>query len=192
MEELRLQVQQVLDLKNANRQIPPEKWVSYKRFVSERTTVQGRHYWDRDDNAIEAALRYAGRFAIRTNAEANPFKALSIYRLRGQVEQDFNQFKNWVDGNRLRCTDTAYWGKLLVCTLATSLRMMAIKGAHDREQGNRKIPNNSIDCLFTILKQIQADKRQTANAWVTRTITKKQRDMLALLGLENPLWVLKN
>ena len=55
MEELRLQVQQVLDLKNANRQIPPEKWVSYKRFVSERTTVQGRHYWDRDDNAIEAA-----------------------------------------------------------------------------------------------------------------------------------------
>ena len=79
-----------------------------------------------------------------------------------------------------------------MCTLATSLRMMAIKGAHDREQGNRKIPNNSIDCLFTILKQIQADKRQTANAWVTRTITKKQRDMLALLGLENPLWVLKN
>ena len=53
-------------------------------------------------------------------------------------------------------------------------------------------PNNSIDCLFTILKQIQADKRRTANAWVTRTITKKQRDMLALLGLENPLWVLKN
>ena len=192
MEELRLQVQQVLDLKNANRQVPPEKWLTYKRFVCERTTAQGRRYWDRDDNAIEAALRYAGRFAIRTNAEANPFKALSIYRLRGQVEQDFNQFKNWVDGNRLRCTDTAYWGKLLVCTLATSLRMMAIKGAHDREQGNRKIPNNSIDCLFTILKQIQADKRRTANAWVTRTITKKQRDMLALLGLENPPRVLKN
>ena len=102
------------------------------------------------------------------------------------------QVKNWVDGNRLRCTDTAYWGKLLVCSLATSLRMMAIKGAHDCEQANRKIPNNSIDCLFTILKQIQADKRRTANAWVTRTITKKQRDMLALLGLENPLWVLKN
>ena len=192
MEELRLQVQQVLDLKNANRQVPPEKWLTYKRFVCERTTAQGRRYWDRDDNAIETALRYAGRFAIRTNAEANPFKALSIYRLRDQVEQDFNQFKNWVDGNRLRCTDTAYWGKLLVCTLATSLRMMAIKGAHDREQGNRKIPNNSIDCLFTILKQIQADKRRTANAWVTRTITKKQRDMLALLGLEKPPRVLKN
>ena len=70
---------------------------------------------------------------------------------------------------------------------ATSLRMMVIKEAHDREQGNRIIPNNSIDCLFTILKQIQADKRRTANAWVTRTITKKQRDMLALLGLEPKL-----
>ena len=74
------------------------------QHVCERTTAQGRRYWDRDDNAIEAVLRYTGRFAIRTNAEANPFKALSIYRLRGQVEQDFN----WVDGNRLRCTDTAY------------------------------------------------------------------------------------
>ena len=57
MEELRLQVQQVLDLKNANRQVPPEKWLTYKRFVCERTTAQGRRYWDRDDNAIEAALR---------------------------------------------------------------------------------------------------------------------------------------
>ena len=37
MEELRLQVQQVLDLKNANRQVPPEKWLTYKRFfVKER------------------------------------------------------------------------------------------------------------------------------------------------------------
>ena len=86
MEELRLQVQQVLDLKNANKQVPPEKWLTYKRFVCERTTAQGHRYWDRDDNAIEAALRYAGRFAIRTNAEANPFKALSIYRLRGPAK----------------------------------------------------------------------------------------------------------
>ena len=88
---------------------------------------------------------YAMPAVLRSEPMRKPIrlKALSIYRLRGQVEQDFNQFKNWVDGNRLRCTDTAYWGKLLVCTLATSLRMMAIKGAHDREQGNRKIPNNS-------------------------------------------------
>ena len=92
-------------------------------------------------------------------------------------------------GVRIRLTG-ANW---LVCTLATSLRMMAIKGAHDREQGNRKIPNNSIDCLFTILKQIQADKRRNGQAaWGTRTITKKLRDMLALLGLENPPRVLKN
>ena len=81
---------------------------------------------------------------------------------------------------------------ILLDAFQNVLNTLGIKGAHDREQGNRKIPNNSIDCLFTILKQIQADKRRTANAWVTRTITKKQRDMLALLSLENPPRVLKN
>lgn len=44
-----------------------------------------------------------------------------------------------------------------------------------------------------ILKQIQADKLlHTANSWVTRTNTKKQRDMLTLHDLENPPLVLKN
>ena len=54
-----------------------------------------------------------------------------------------------------------------------------------------KYPITPSIVFFTILKQIQADKRQTANAWMTRTITKKQRDMLALLGLEKSAPVLE-
>ena len=47
-----------------------------------------------------------------------------------------------------------------------------------------KSPNNSIDCLFTILKQIQADKAPNGQRMGDPHHYKKQRDMLALLGLE--------
>ncbi|MDQ9753484.1 hypothetical protein RFZ03_22935, partial [Acinetobacter baumannii] len=72
----------------------------------------------RDNEAIKNAVKYAGTFVIRTNTIEDPFEALRVYRLRGTVEQDFNQFKNWVDGDRLRCTQSSYIGKLFVCTLA--------------------------------------------------------------------------
>ena len=75
MEELRLQVQQVLDLKNANKQVPPEKWLTYKRFVCERTTAQGHRYWDRDDNAIEPPYAMPP-FCDPNQSEANPFQSL--------------------------------------------------------------------------------------------------------------------
>ena len=72
MEELRLQVQQVLDLKNANKQVPPEKWLTYKRFVCERTTAQGHRYWDRDDNAIEPP--YAMPAVLRSEPMRKPIR----------------------------------------------------------------------------------------------------------------------
>ena len=63
---------------------------------------------DSDDKVIDAALRYADRFAFRTNVKTDSFKALGIYRLS----------------------------------------RMAIKRAPYREQGNCKIPSNTIDCLY--------------------------------------------
>jgi len=35
------------------------------------------------------------------------------------------------------------------------------------------------------LRGIKAEKRRNANAWVVRQLSKKQRDMLALLGLKS-------
>ena len=48
----------------------------------------------RNDEAIRRAICYAGMFVIRTNAQSDPFKALEVYRMRGIVELDFQQFKN--------------------------------------------------------------------------------------------------
>ena len=184
---------QILKLKADDKEVPPELWQSYKRFVKQIKNTNGEATWVRDNEAIKNAVKYAGTFVIRTNSIDDPFEALRVYRLRGTVEQDFNQFKNWVDGDRLRCTQSSYIGKLFVCTLATSLRLMMMNRAKHNSQDNTglKIPNNSMDVLFGKIRMIKAEKRKDANAWVTKLASKKQRDMLTLLGLKMPPRVLR-
>ena len=184
---------QILKHKANSKEVPPELWQSYKRFVKQIKNANGEATWVRDNEAIKNAVKYAGTFVIRTNSIDDPFEALRVYRLRGTVEQDFNQFKNWVDGDRLRCTQSSYIGKLFVCTLATSLRLMMMNRAKNNSQDNTglKIPNNSMDVLFGKIRMIKAEKRKDANAWVTKLASKKQRDMLTLLGLKMPPRVLR-
>ena len=184
---------QILKHKANSKEVPPELWQSYKRFVKQIKNANGEATWVRDNEAIKNAVKYAGTFVIRTNTIDDPFEALRVYRLRGTVEQDFNQFKNWVDGDRLRCTQSSYIGKLFVCTLATSLRLMMMNRAKNNSQDNTglKIPNNSMDVLFGKIRMIKAEKRKDANAWVTKLASKKQRDMLTLLGLKIPPRVLR-
>ena len=184
---------QILKLKANSKEVTPELWQSYKRFVKQIKNANGEATWVRDNEAIKNAVKYAGTFVIRTNTIEDPFEALRVYRLRGTVEQDFNQFKNWVDGDRLRCTQSSYIGKLFVCTLATSLRLMMMNRAKHNSQDNTglKIPNNSMDVLFGKIRMIKAEKRKDANAWVTKLASKKQRDMLTLLGLKMPPRVLR-
>ena len=184
---------QILKHKANSKEVPPELWQSYKRFVKQIKNANGEATWVRDNEAIKNAVKYAGTFVIRTNSIDDPFEALRVYRLRGSVEQDFNQFKNWVDGDRLRCTQSSYIGKLFVCTLATSLRLMMMNRAKHNSQDDTglKIPNNSMDVLFGKIRMIKAEKRKDANAWVTKLASKKQRDMLTLLGLKMPPRVLR-
>lgn len=157
---------QILKLKANSKEVPPELWQSYKRFVKQIKNANGEATLVRDNEAIKNAVKYAGTFVIRTNTIEDPFEALRVYRLRGTVEQDFNQFKNWVDGDRLRCTQSSYIGKLFVCTLATSLRLMMMNRAKHNSQDNTglKIPNNSMDVLFGKIRMIKAEKRKDANA----------------------------
>ena len=86
----------------------------------------------------------------------------------------------------MRCTRKTYFGRLLVCTIAASRRLMMLQRAKRNAVGSDvKIPKNSLDVLMTILRKIRAERRKDGNAWVVSTLTKKQGDMLALLGLAN-------
>ncbi len=182
---------EILKFKEKKLSVPPELWRSHGRFVHEVTLESGKKQWQRDNAAIERACRYSGTFALRTNEYPNPFEAMEVYRLRNTVEIDFNQFKNWVDGDRLRCTEATYLGKLFLTTLAVSIRLMMLKRAQKNQNQELKLPQNSLGCLIAKLRSVKADKRPKARAWVVRMVSRKQRDMFALLGLPPPPKVLR-
>ena len=187
MAEIVRKVEEILKAKKERREVSPELWQSCKRFLKEQKDDHGRKTWLRNDQAIRNAIRYAGLFAIRSNVEPNPFAALRTYRLRNIIELDFSPFKNWVDGARMRCTGKTFLGRLLVCTIAASLRLMMLHRVRlNADKLNVKIPKDSLDVVMAVLRKVRAERRRDGNAWVVRTLTKKQREMLALLRLANP------
>ena len=175
MTELAARVAEILKFKAENREVPPELWRTYRRYIKELPAAEGRKKrWDRNDEAIREAVRYAGMFVIRSNIESDPFAALQAYKKRNIVELDFSQYKNWVDGDRLRCTNKSYLGKLFVCTIAASLRLMMMSRAQtNAKTAGLKIPKDSMEVLMAKLRGIKAEKRRNANAWVVRQLSKK-------------------
>ena len=64
--------------------------------------------------------------------------------------------------------------------------MMMSRAQTNAKTAGLKIPKDSMEVLMAKLRGIKAEKRRNANAWVVRQLSKKQRDMLALLGLKLP------
>ena len=77
MTELAARVAEILKFKAENREVPPELWRTYRRYIKELPAADGRKKrWDRNDEAIREAVRYAGMFVIHSNIESDPFAAL--------------------------------------------------------------------------------------------------------------------
>ena len=179
---------EILDLMAKNLRVPSELWDEYRHFLIETTDEHGKTRLVQNVSKIDRLSKQAAYFVLRSNCIADPFEALRIYRRRGVVEQDFNQLKNWVDGDRLHVGANSLHGKVLVNTLATALRMMILVTA--KRQADRrpqlKIPGNSIDFLLKELELIRAQKRKNANAWVRGSISATRRRYLELLELPEP------
>lgn len=186
-------VQEICNLLKNGRRVPSDLWDNYRYFIREATDANRQKTWVLDTARMDQAAEKASHFALRTNCIEDPFEALRVYRARGMVEQDFNQLKNWVDGDRLRVQNQSVQGKLFVCTLACSLRMILMMTAKksERNRGNVQIPHDSIDSLLKNLELIRAQKRKNANAWVRNTIPAKRRRLLELLNLGEPPRVLR-
>lgn len=181
-------VAEMIELKQRQERVPSDQWDNYGRYLVERKNEDGSSTWMIDTARMDLAAEKATQFVLRSNCISNPFEALEIYRHRGIVEQDFNQMKNWVDGDRLRVGAKAVQGKMLVTVLATTLRMMMLftaKAVIEKNPGYR-IPNDSIDYLLKSLEMVKAEKRKNANAWVRNTIPAKRRRCFELLELPEP------
>ncbi|MBO5658964.1 MAG: hypothetical protein J6S08_05985 [Duodenibacillus sp.] len=120
-----------------NHRGPSELWDKYRHFLIETTDEHGKTRLVQNVSKIDRLSKQAAYFVLRSNCISDPFEALRIYRRRGVVEQDFNQLKNWVDGDRLHVGANSLHGKVLVNTLATALRMMILVTAKRQRMGQR-------------------------------------------------------
>lgn len=138
--------------------------------------------------AIRKADRviFAGCFAIRTNCIEDPFECLAVYKQRQIVETAFRQMKVLNGNNRLRCTERTYVGKLLLFVIAQSLRMRMLYTVKENEQRlDLDLPGDSLDKAMAMLKGIMAIRPPSKAVWAGRPISKKARDILELLGINN-------
>ena len=189
---------------NKGEKVDHDFYSKYKKYVTKY-----RENYTVDIGQLSQAAELMGCFAIRSNCGLNAIEVLRIYRQRNVIEQNFNQLKNWVDGDRMYATESTYRGRLLVFVVAEALRMVmlnrvagAVKGKSEAEKkaaklkGDNvladfmKLPYESLPKLLAGLKGLVAVKHCSTQAFTVKTLAKKKRDTLALLGIPLPPKVL--
>ena len=88
---------------------------SYEQFFSVKTTPKrGRQVFYKED-AIKAARRYFGYFALITNEKMDTFTALHLYRMKDVVEKAFGNIKERLNMRRLLVSsEKALDGKIFI------------------------------------------------------------------------------
>ena len=193
--QLLKKVDKALDKKRSRRVVDRDDWNFVARFITERKEEHDgkeKKIWEKNLEALRFWERTAGCFVIRSDWLEDPIEALRIYRRRNIVEVAFRQFKVLNGGNRLYATQTSYMGKLMVHTIAQSLRMAITVQAKRRETQELKLPDNSVEKLLTVLKKVRAVRAPTRSTWVVEPLTKKAQDMLELLNLPKPPMTFKS
>ena len=179
---LHQKIEEVLEKKNSG-----EKLHSADRSIVRNYIVENnKNVWVKNIKGLEEFLTRAGCFAIRTNCIEDPFECLAVYKQRQIVETAFRQMKVLNGNNRLRCTERTYVGKLLLFVIAQSLRMRMLYTVKENEQRlDLDLPGDSLDKAMAMLKGIMAIRPPSKAVWAGRPISKKARDILELLGINN-------
>ena len=179
---LHQKIEEVLEKRNSGEKVHPADWSRAKNYIVENN----KNVWVKNIKGLEEFLTRAGCFAIRTNCIKDPFECLAVYKQRQIVETAFRQMKVLNGNNRLRCTERTYVGKLLLFVIAQSLRMRMLHTVKENEQKlDLDLPGDSLDKAMAMLKGIMAIRPPSKAVWAGRPITKKARDILELLGINN-------
>ena len=67
-----------------------------------------------------------------------------------------------------------------------SLSLLTRMACRRNETATNRLPNNSLTKAFMQLRYLKANKPTDRNAWKTKEIPKKIRDLFTLLGLPLP------
>lgn len=177
---LHQKIEEVLEKKNSGEKLHSADWSRVRNYIVENN----KNVWVK--KGLEEFLTRAGCFAIRTNCIEDPFECLAVYKQRQIVETAFRQMKVLNGNNRLRCTERTYVGKLLLFVIAQSLRMRMLYTVKENEQRlDLDLPGDSLDKAMAMLKGIMAIRPPSKAVWAGRPISKKARDILELLGINN-------
>lgn len=175
-------IEEVLEKKNSGEKLHSADWSRVRNYIVENN----KNVWVKNIKGLEEFLTRAGCFAIRTNCIEDPFECLAVYKQRQIVETAFRQMKVLNGNNRLRCTERTYVGKLLLFVIAQSLRMRMLYTVKENEQRlDLDLPGDSLDKAMAMLKGIMAIRPPSKAVWAGRPISKKARDILELLGINN-------
>ena len=179
---LHQKIEEVLEKKNSGEKLHSADWSRVRNYIVENN----KNVWVKNIKGLEEFLTRAGCFAIRTNCIEDPFECLAVYKQRQIVETAFRQMKVLNGNNRLRCTERTYVGKLLLFVIAQSLRMGMLYTVKENEQRlDLDLPGDSLDKAMAMLKGIMAIRPPSKAVWAGRPISKKARDILELLGINN-------
>ena len=179
---LHQKIEEVLEKKNSGEKLHSADWSRVRNYIVENN----KNVWVKNIKGLEEFLTRAGCFAIRTNCIEDPFECLAVYKQRQIVETAFRQMKVLNGNNRLRCTERTYVGKLLLFVIAQSLRMRMLYTVKENEQRlDLDLPGDSLDKAMAMLKGIMAIRPPSKAVRAGRPISKKARDILELLGINN-------
>lgn len=179
---LHQKIEEVPEKKNSGEKLHSADWSRVRNYIVENN----KNVWVKNIKGLEEFLTRAGCFAIRTNCIEDPFECLAVYKQRQIVETAFRQMKVLNGNNRLRCTERTYVGKLLLFVIAQSLRMRMLYTVKENEQRlDLDLPGDSLDKAMAMLKGIMAIRPPSKTVWAGRPISKKARDILELLGINN-------
>ena len=179
---LHQKIEEVLEKKNSGEKLHSADRSRVRNYIVENN----KNVWVKNIKGLEEFLTRAGCFAIRTNCIEDPFECLAVYKQRQIVETAFRQMKVLNGNNRLRCTERTYVGKLLLFVIAQSLRMRMLYTVKENEQRlDLDLPGDSLDKAMAMLKGIMAIRPPSKAVRAGRPISKKARDILELLGINN-------
>ena len=179
---LHQKIEEVLEKKNSGEKLHSADRSRVRNYIVENN----KNVWVKNIKGLAEFLTRAGCFAIRTNCIEDPFECLAVYKQRQIVETAFRQMKVLNGNNRLRCTERTYVGKLLLFVIAQSLRMRMLYTVKENEQRlDLDLPGDSLDKAMAMLKGIMAIRPPSKAVWAGRPISKKARDILELLGINN-------
>ena len=153
---------------------------AYMKRIEVKTNGEhqrGEMRWVADNGKLLAAERTARCFAISSNVQSDPVKALQTYRARNTIEVGFRIFKQDVD-ERFHTSGSGYYGKLWCYLVAWSLTLMIRTNALNRSvtaSPEVKLPHNSVPKLLSHLETIHVSRRRSKDLWLVDKLTKQQR-----------------